>query len=479
MRKLKANDINLFEHGYLPLHQQESVESLYVVPKDLCSRCGACAPICPVNAISFNERQYPVIDTSTCVDCGLCVKVCPGVDFDYTAEYQKMFGVEKPPEGLGGIYESAFLAFANNPQVQAEGSGGGVVTQLLIGMVKEGIIDAALTVGYEPDDPVTPVPVICRSEEEIRATAGSKYCVVPQAKVLCQVKNLEGRFAFVGVGCQIEGLRKLETIYRRLVRREIVTIGLACHGTLEKEATTELLSHRRLPQEIVKRFFYRGDNFPGKFQIETLDGQRIDLHKFDYKDGAYNYLYHLYTPQRCLMCPDYSSEFADIAVSDFWMRGEDGEYLHPEGTTMVMCRTERGKQIVQQLRAQGYITAMPLGKREVDASFQHLYRDKRVSPFVRMQWRESAGQLAPRYHLPISLPTLGDHLRERLRQATFIFSKRRWTRKLMLALFFSPLGELFTAAKMRHKAIKAARRARAVLQSRRQDAAVDKRADAK
>ena len=456
----KTKERSLSADGYLPLHDQEHPEPLYVVPKDLCTRCGACDPICPVNCISFDERQYPVIDTSACVDCGLCVKVCPGIDFNYTAQYQRQFGVESPPESLGGTYESAFLAFANNPQVQAEGSGGGVVTQLLIGMVKEGVVDAALTVGYDPDDPVTPVPKICRTEEELRATAGSKYCVIPQTKVIRQVKTLEGKFAFVGVGCQIEGLRKLENIYKPLARREIVTIGLACHGTLEKEATTELIAHRRLSQEQIKRFFYRGDRFPGKFQIETLDGNRIDLHRFDYKDGAYNYLYHLYTPQRCLMCPDYSAEFADISVSDFWVRGEDGEYLHPEGTTMVMCRTERGREILQQMRAKGYITAMPLGQREVDASFDHLYRDKRVSPFVRMQWREAEGLPAPQYHLPTPPPTADDLRQERLRQATFIFSKFKWTRKLMLVIFFSPFGTLFTAAKMRYKAFKATRRFR-------------------
>ncbi|NEP51478.1 MAG: 4Fe-4S dicluster domain-containing protein, partial [Moorea sp. SIO3C2] len=54
----------------------------------MCTRCGACDPICPVDCISFDEQRYPVIDTKTCVDCGLCVKVCPGIDFDYTAQYK-------------------------------------------------------------------------------------------------------------------------------------------------------------------------------------------------------------------------------------------------------------------------------------------------------------------------------------------------------------------------------------------------------
>ncbi len=41
-----------------------------------CITCGACAPNCPVEAISEGDSQY-VIDASKCVDCGSCAEVCP------------------------------------------------------------------------------------------------------------------------------------------------------------------------------------------------------------------------------------------------------------------------------------------------------------------------------------------------------------------------------------------------------------------
>jgi ferredoxin len=41
-----------------------------------CVSCGACAPNCPVEAISQGDTQY-VIDASKCVDCGSCVEACP------------------------------------------------------------------------------------------------------------------------------------------------------------------------------------------------------------------------------------------------------------------------------------------------------------------------------------------------------------------------------------------------------------------
>ncbi len=43
---------------------------------DACISCGACAPECPVEAISEGEATY-VIDAEKCIDCGACAGACP------------------------------------------------------------------------------------------------------------------------------------------------------------------------------------------------------------------------------------------------------------------------------------------------------------------------------------------------------------------------------------------------------------------
>lgn len=43
---------------------------------DRCIKCGACEPVCPVEAISEGEETY-VIDAEKCIDCGACQETCP------------------------------------------------------------------------------------------------------------------------------------------------------------------------------------------------------------------------------------------------------------------------------------------------------------------------------------------------------------------------------------------------------------------
>ena len=44
---------------------------------EICTRCGICATICPIGAISCDEKGEPRIDGSKCIGCGKCAKSCP------------------------------------------------------------------------------------------------------------------------------------------------------------------------------------------------------------------------------------------------------------------------------------------------------------------------------------------------------------------------------------------------------------------
>ncbi len=67
---------------------------------DLCTRCGFCIEICPVQAIRLEEEI--VSDPESCIKCCACVKQCPSqariFDTPYTDMLFKNFSARREPE---------------------------------------------------------------------------------------------------------------------------------------------------------------------------------------------------------------------------------------------------------------------------------------------------------------------------------------------------------------------------------------------
>ncbi len=57
------------------------IEGRFPAPGDyrihLCDQCGACAEVCPAEAISQNESGVYLIEEEECTQCMACVDACP------------------------------------------------------------------------------------------------------------------------------------------------------------------------------------------------------------------------------------------------------------------------------------------------------------------------------------------------------------------------------------------------------------------
>jgi len=98
-------------------------------------------------------------------------------------------------------------------------------------------------------------------------------------------------------------------------------------------------------------------------------------------------------PFRCYLCPDSTAELADISCGDPWYREVKED---PQGFSLVLVRTERGRQIVHGAIEAGYVV---LAQRRPDVlvASQSGMLDKRGAIWGRILAMKLFGIPVPRY----------------------------------------------------------------------------------
>ena len=49
----------------------------FAIIKEKCVKCGQCQRVCPVDAITWQKQEYPVISPDKCIRCKACINACP------------------------------------------------------------------------------------------------------------------------------------------------------------------------------------------------------------------------------------------------------------------------------------------------------------------------------------------------------------------------------------------------------------------
>jgi coenzyme F420 hydrogenase subunit beta len=342
---------------------EQTIES--VVKNSLCTGCGTCAGICQQNAISMviDKRQgiyIPSLDKTKCIDCGICFSVCPGSEVDFKSLNIEFFGKE-PNDQLIGNYLNCYTGYSSNYDIRYNSSSGGLVTQLLLVALEEGLIDGALVTKMNKNNPLEPEPFIARTKEEIIEASQSKYCPVPANIALREILQNEGKYAIVGLPCHIHGLRKAARINKYLRNRVILYFGLLCNHSPSFHATDMLLKRHNIKQKEIHKLNYRGTGWPGYMKVLAKRGEFQES-----LDNYWNFLgLDFFTPTRCLLCYDHTAELADIAFGDAWLPEMKSNTI---GHSIIITRNENGEKILQKALSSKSLQIQPIQHSKVENS---------------------------------------------------------------------------------------------------------------
>jgi len=348
-----------------------------VVKDGLCTGCGTCVALCPREAVKLvldgkKGIYVPVVDVEKCNGCGICYRVCPGHEIDFKRLNLEVFG-KQPDDVLIGNYLNCYIGHSTDYNIRYNSSSGGLVTQLLIFALEEGIIDGALVTRMKKDNPLEAEPFIAKTKEEIIEARGSKYCPVPANIALKEILNSkEGeKFAVVGLPCHIHGIRKTEQINKKLKEKIVLHLGIFCNHVPNFWGTKLLLQRLKVRENEVVRINYRGEGWPGSMKIIKKNGELLLLLP-DYWSfiGAY-----FFYPARCLMCSDGTCELADISFGDAWLPELSGDKI---GKSIVVSRSEAGEQLLQAMKLKNKVELDRIdAKKVIQSQARMLYFKKK------------------------------------------------------------------------------------------------------
>lgn len=337
----------------------------------VCTQCGACVSICPVNAVTAGSDGVSL--QGECLDCGLCHRFCPGREMDFIALSETYLGC--PPEDpLLGHFRRLGVARSTSEEVRERGASGGVVTALLLHLLETDKIQGALGVTMDRDQPWASQATLLTSTEEVKQAAQSKYSLVSLAALLRSARREPGSFAVVGLPCHVHGLRRLQRLgsYRA---KFPLTIGLFCGFNLLPAATDHLIARTGLNKRHIVTLQYRGGRWPGGLLLHSSDGRQRFIPKH-----SYGYVNLAYVPRRCLACPDLTNELADLSVGDTWLEEYAG------GWSTVICRSARGEQLLAEAAEAGVLRVDNINRQDLLRSHGHLLAYKKEGYFVRQKW---------------------------------------------------------------------------------------------
>jgi coenzyme F420 hydrogenase subunit beta len=326
----------------------------FVIKKELCTGCGTCVSLCPTNAIELkiNAKKavyMPTINEDKCTKCGICFNVCAGYDFDPKILDTSILE-KKQKHILIGNYLNCYIGHSNETDIRYNSASGGLITQILIFALEEGIIDGALVTKMKKDNPLEPEPFIARTKEEIIESSKSIYCPVPANLALQEILNSRDgdKFAVVGLPCHIQGVRKAEQINKKLDEKIVLHLGLFCNHVPNFWATILFLRRLKINTKDIVKITYRGEGYPGKMTITMKTGERsIPLPKY------WNFVGSMFFyPTRCLMCSDGICESSDIAFGDAWLPEFSNEKI---GKSIFVSQTKVGEDIVHRMNLKNII----------------------------------------------------------------------------------------------------------------------------
>jgi coenzyme F420-reducing hydrogenase beta subunit/polysaccharide pyruvyl transferase WcaK-like protein len=298
--------------------------------KNLCISCELCVAICPASAIKmiYDGGQFvPQVDTNICNNCGECLDVCPGIDIDLKID-------------VGSCIES-FSAYAKDMDVLLNSTSGGLITQLVIDLLKNDEYKGAFLLNFDMFNGEPARLDLVTGEDDVKKASKSKYLPASVYNVVNTLKSTKNpNYIIVGTPCQIKGIKKYIG-KRRIDDKNILFLGLFCDKTLNFNMLNYFERKFSRENEKLKKF-----NYKNKENLSSLGNPKLYFHsgrEISVDRSERMKVKDYFQLERCIYCTDKLNQYADISFSDCYIVGKENPHR-----SNIIIRTERGNKTWQK-----------------------------------------------------------------------------------------------------------------------------------
>jgi coenzyme F420 hydrogenase subunit beta len=361
-----------------------------VVDWGLCTGCGACYYACRkggVSLVNINSTGIrPKFNEDQCTTCRECLSFCPGYAVNATPR-EALAGsspiVAAPahpsdPSPVDGGLEAGpsleiWEGHATDRDLRHAASSGGALSALALYCLEQESMAFVLHTGMDQTTPWTNTTSQSRNRAELLARAGSRYAPASPCDGLHLIEESDRPCVFIGKPCDTAAVSALRKQHPRLDKNLGLTLTFFCAGTPSTAGTLDLLRQLHVRPGAIAEVQYRGQGWPGRFRVASANGAQ-------HRSLSYEESWHRlekYRPFRCHLCPDGLGQVADLSCGDAW---HTYSAQADPGRSLILVRTARGRRILHNAVAAGYLelqrstgTAVQVAQTALIKKRAHLY----------------------------------------------------------------------------------------------------------
>ncbi len=302
------------------------------VDSNICTGCGLCSDVCPVQAIKFQPDNIlghlrPQIDKEKCIDCGLCERKCPS---NNTVDKYEII--------------ETYAAWAKDDVKHYSSSSGGIASSIYEYITSNN----GLIVGVQMDGVLSPRFECTGSTEKIEEFKKSKYLQVDHSEIYKTVleKLKTGKtVAFVGLPCHCAAMKRMAEGHDE----KLFLVDLICHGIPSYEVFSDYL-RKRFPGKNISDIKFRD---PKRGEVLAVYENEKKCYERGYKEDPflYAFMYGDLFADACYNCMYAGAQrVSDLTIGDFWGLGKKIPFEKKiSKVSCVLINTEKGKELFESV----------------------------------------------------------------------------------------------------------------------------------